>query len=89
LVTEGGAVTVEHVAARPSWRCRVCRAPWPCEAAKQQLIAAYDRIGLCMHMAERSAEAAWELPGLTPAMAYGRFLSWARSATTYHRCSGE
>lgn len=79
----------EHVAARPSWRCRVCRALWPCETAKRQLIAAYDRIGLCMHMAERSAEAALDLPGLTPAVAYVRFLAWARSATTYHRRSGE
>ncbi|MFY1650415.1 hypothetical protein ACN27J_05920 [Solwaraspora sp. WMMB762] len=74
-------MTVEHVAARPSWRCRVCRAPWPCQPAKAQLVAAYDRIGLCLYVAERSAAAALDLPGLTPAAAYARFLGWARAAT--------
>lgn len=34
-----------------------------------------------MYVAERSAEAALDLPGLTPAAAYARFLGWARAAT--------
>ncbi|WJK38744.1 flavin reductase [Solwaraspora sp. WMMA2056] len=91
----GRVAEVDHVAVRPSWRCRVCGQPWPCDPAKAQLIAAYDRIGLCMYVAERSVEAAHDLPGLSPAVAYVRFLAWARTARTRSattmttKCEGE
>ncbi|WP_326553400.1 hypothetical protein [Micromonospora sp. NBC_01813] len=81
-------MSVEHLAARPSWQCRVCRDPWPCCAAKEQLVAAYDRIGLCIYLAVRSDDAARDLPGLTPVMAYVRFLAWARAATAINRFGG-
>ncbi|MFV2085737.1 flavin reductase [Micromonospora sp. LOL_021] len=69
---------VGHVAARPSWRCRACRRPWPCEPARAELLASFDRIGRCMYVAQLAAEAARDLPGLTPAQTYARFIAWAR-----------
>ncbi|MFV2022287.1 hypothetical protein [Micromonospora sp. LOL_023] len=57
-------------------------------AAKEQLVAAYDRIGLCIYLAVRSEDAARDLPGLTPVMTYVRFLAWARAATAINRFGG-
>ncbi|MFV2108274.1 flavin reductase [Micromonospora sp. LOL_015] len=72
------AAGVGHVAWRPSWRCRACRRPWPCEPARAELLASFDRIGRCMYVAELAAEAARDLPDLTPAQTYARFIAWAR-----------
>ena len=27
----------EHVAKRPSWDCRLCAKPWPCDPAREAL----------------------------------------------------
>lgn len=66
------------MARRPSWICPDCRVPWPCEPARRELTASFDRIGRCMYVAERAAEAARDLPDLTPEQAYVRFIAWAR-----------
>ncbi|MDG4765917.1 hypothetical protein O7632_17690 [Solwaraspora sp. WMMD406] len=80
--TSGGDVggRVEHVARRPSWCCRACGEPWPCPPAKDQLVADFDRIGLCLYAALQLADAAADLPELTPAQLFPRFLTWARDA---------
>lgn len=41
-----------HLAARPSWRCRVCAAPWPCQPAKRGLRIDYadNRVGLVLYL---------------------------------------
>ncbi|WP_406075491.1 flavin reductase [Micromonospora sp. NBC_01638] len=68
-----------HVAARPSWRCRVCGAGWPCSPARLALLAEYreNRTGLLIYLAALLHEAAGDLAGqerLTE-----RFLTWARA----------
>ncbi|WP_347404376.1 hypothetical protein [Micromonospora sp. WMMD961] len=42
-----------HVAARPSWRCRVCGAAWPCSPARLSLLGEYreNRTGLLIYLA--------------------------------------
>ncbi|WP_307847273.1 flavin reductase [Micromonospora sp. D93] len=67
------------MAARPSWRCRVCGAAWPCSPARLALLGEYreDRIGLLVYLATLHYEAAGDLAGhdrLTD-----RFITWARA----------
>lgn len=68
----------EHRAARPSWRCSGCGAPWPCQPAKLALLTEYgtDRLALLLYLATRMVDAAGELP--TTVNVVERFLSWAR-----------
>ncbi|MFD6565525.1 flavin reductase [Micromonospora profundi] len=68
-----------HVAARPSWRCRVCGAAWPCSPARLALLGEYreNRTGLLIYLATLLNEATSDLAGrdrLTD-----RFLTWARA----------
>jgi hypothetical protein len=75
----------EHVAARPSWDCAVCEAPWPCANAKDDLLAQYRGFptGLALFMASCLYEA---IEGLTaggtpvPVDLFEGFLSWVRPA---------
>ncbi|MEV0325720.1 flavin reductase [Micromonospora echinospora] len=74
----------EHTAARPSWRCRACGAPWPCSSARLRLLVEYrgNRPTLMMYLNAMMADAAADLPerpddpGSDLAL---RFLAWARS----------
>ncbi|MDG4800662.1 flavin reductase [Micromonospora sp. WMMD980] len=73
----------EHVASRPTWRCRVCGIAWPCAPAKLRLLAAYReaRPALLMHLATLYARAEAELPardGTRSVDRYQRFVGWAR-----------
>jgi hypothetical protein len=38
MLTDPGELEPAHVAARPSWTCRACFEPWPCELARKQLV---------------------------------------------------
>ncbi|MFY1638299.1 hypothetical protein ACN27F_34280 [Solwaraspora sp. WMMB335] len=78
--TTAAGGTAEHLAQRPSWRCRVCADPWPCRTAREQLVHAYDRIGLCLYLADRLIDAVADGLGPSPAGLYHRFLGWARTA---------
>ncbi|MFF0123167.1 flavin reductase [Micromonospora arida] len=71
-----------HLAARPSWRCRVCGAPWPCSPARLALLGEYrgDRIGLLIYLATLLYEATGDLPGQTGRdRLTDRFITWARA----------
>jgi hypothetical protein len=69
---------VEHQPIRPSWDCRACDKPWPCDPARAWLTLIYPRTTLSMHAAERLAEAALDVPTTTPAELFERFLAWTR-----------
>ncbi|MFI5929267.1 flavin reductase [Micromonospora sp. NPDC051543] len=68
-----------HVAARPSWRCRVCGAAWPGSPARLALLGEYrgNRTGLLIYLATLLDEATGDLPD-TDRLA-DRFLTWARA----------
>ncbi|WP_422736402.1 flavin reductase [Micromonospora sp. WMMD729] len=68
-----------HVAARPSWRCRVCGAAWPCSPARLALLGEYreNRTGLLIHLATLLDEATGDLADTAPLT--DRFLTWARA----------
>ncbi|TBL27357.1 MULTISPECIES: flavin reductase [unclassified Micromonospora] len=70
-----------HVAARPSWRCRVCGARWPCSAARLALLGEYreNRTGLLVYLGSMMYDAADDLAGTCPPETLAaRFLTWAR-----------
>ncbi|MDG9677033.1 flavin reductase [Micromonospora sp. DH14] len=71
-----------HVAARPSWRCRVCGAAWPCSPARLALLGEYreDRISLLVYLATVHHEAAGDLAGqVDNDRLCDRFLTGARA----------
>ncbi|WP_433114747.1 flavin reductase [Micromonospora sp. CA-246542] len=70
-----------HVAARPSWRCRVCGAAWPCSPARLALLGEYreNRTGLLIYLATLLDEATANLPSTDPESLTNRFLAWARA----------
>ncbi len=70
-----------HVAARPSWRCRVCGAARPCSPARLALLGEYreKRTGLLIHLGTLLVEASADLDGqVPPTRLTDRFLTWAR-----------
>lgn len=74
-----------HVAARPSWRCRVCGAAWPCSPARLALLGEYreNRTGLLIYLGTLMHEAMTDLAALNgqaaPEGMTDRFLTWARA----------
>ncbi|PZF94636.1 flavin reductase [Micromonospora deserti] len=84
-----------HVAARPSWRCRVCGVAWPCSPARLALLGEYrhDRTALLIYLGTLLHEAMTDLAGLSerasppsrpggreaPGELSHRFLTWAKA----------
>ncbi|MFG2059504.1 flavin reductase [Micromonospora sp. NPDC048930] len=73
-----------HVAARPSWRCRVCGAAWPCSPARLALLGEYreNRTDLLIYLGTLMGEAMTDLAalhGAAPENLSDRFVSWART----------
>lgn len=69
---------VEHTAARPTWDCRVCARPWPCEPARERLLAELGETQLTMYAWTMLEAAAGELPTLTGLALFERFMTWTR-----------
>jgi hypothetical protein len=69
-------MSAEHAAHRPSWDCRSCDKPWPCDPAREALAAAMDPVGLAVLMWVRLEEAVTDLPRVPPAELFERFLHW-------------
>ncbi|WP_327032235.1 hypothetical protein [Micromonospora ureilytica] len=78
-----------HRPMRPTWLCRVCAAPWPCQPARLLLGLEYrgDRAGLAVYMAGMLFDATADLlalnpnPGPGPVEMFERFISWTGPAT--------
>ena len=67
-----------HLPDRPGWDCLCCGRPWPCDPAREHLVARLDRITLAMYAWDRLEEAAGELPSTPPAELFDRFVRWTR-----------
>jgi hypothetical protein len=65
----------EHVEERPSWACRTCGRPWPCEPAREEL-AALDPVALRIQMWTRLEVAAQDMPTGPASELFERFLRW-------------
>ncbi|GIE88759.1 hypothetical protein [Actinoplanes regularis] len=73
-MTEG----VEHLPARPSWDCRVCGRPWPCQPAQSELSRDHSRMGLAVLMWNYLEEAAKDMPQTAASELFNRFLRWTQ-----------
>ena len=72
---------VEHQAARPSWDCRACARPWPCDPAREQLAAEMGRVQLSVYAWLNLEEAVGDLPPMPPDETFDRFIGWTRGST--------
>jgi hypothetical protein len=77
VVIDSGA---EHQPARPTWDCRACQTPWPCDPARERLVRLYDGTTLSIFMVDRLLEAIRDVPAMTPFELFDRFLAWTRRA---------
>ncbi|WP_326552934.1 hypothetical protein [Micromonospora sp. NBC_01813] len=65
-----------HVAVRPSWLCAGCGDVWPCAVARVELAGVFGPVALATYAVERMTEAAFDLPDVTAAELFDRFLVW-------------
>ncbi|MFV2018823.1 hypothetical protein [Micromonospora sp. LOL_023] len=65
-----------HVARRPSWSCACCGDVWPCAVARVELASVFGPVELATYAVERMTEAALDLPDVTAAELFDRFLVW-------------
>jgi hypothetical protein len=72
-----GLTGAPHVEERPSWDCRACGRPWPCDRARAELASALSPVALRTAMWMRLEVAASDLPLGPPAELFERFLRWA------------
>jgi hypothetical protein len=68
----------EHEPEKPSWDCKCCGQPWPCDPAREHMMMYLGRTALAIHMWERLDEAAGDLQRLPAGELFERFLSWTR-----------
>ncbi|MEE6261296.1 hypothetical protein [Plantactinospora sonchi] len=74
----------EHIPRRPSWKCRLCEADWPCGTAKATLrveyrldpLALFIYLGLCLHEATEDLHELHPNPGPDPVELHARFMAW-------------
>jgi hypothetical protein len=71
----------EHTAERPSWDCRVCGKPWPCDPARERLASTLSLTTLAMTMWTNLEEAAGDMPTMPVSEAFERFLNWTWGAS--------
>lgn len=68
---------MEHIAQRPSWDCRACGEPWPCDPAREALTAEMGGTERRIYLWSCLEEAMGHLPPTPAAETFDRFLSWA------------
>ncbi|MEU4429002.1 hypothetical protein AB0F81_51060 [Actinoplanes sp. NPDC024001] len=66
----------EHTPDRPSWQCRACGLPWPCDPARERLTAELGRVDLAVLMWDHLEEAARDMPKTPASELFDRFLRW-------------
>lgn len=72
-----------HEPEKPSWDCRCCGAPWPCDPAREHMVGYLGRVALATHMWERLDEAVGDLQNMPAPELFERFLSWTRIPDTH------
>lgn len=69
---------VEHSPDRPSWDCGACGKAWPCDPAREELVATHGRTERVILLWSYLEDALTELPPMPSREFMDRFLSWAR-----------
>jgi predicted DNA-binding transcriptional regulator AlpA len=68
----------QHAANKPSWFCPDCRAPWPCQPARDRMETGGIDTSLRMAAWSMLEEAAHDMPHASGAELYERFIGWMR-----------
>jgi hypothetical protein len=66
----------DHTAERPSWDCRSCGKPWPCDPAREALASEMDRVQLAIFMWINLVEAVGDMPTGPASDLFERFIRW-------------
>jgi hypothetical protein len=70
-----------HSPARPSWDCRACGRPWPCDPAREQLaLQAGGSIALATAAWVYLEEFCRDQPAGPTSEAFDRFIRWTHEA---------
>lgn len=69
----------EHSPDQPSWKCRVCGKPWPCEPARGALMLEGDGVTRSVYLSVQLRIALMDMPTEPADELYRRFLGWVRS----------
>ncbi len=68
----------KHTAERPQWTCRACGLAWPCEPARQELRSSMKGTSLAIYATNQLDAAVRDLPKLSPAELWERFVAWTK-----------
>jgi hypothetical protein len=74
---------IDHVPEQPSWDCKSCGKPWPCDPAREALVAEYaeDSTSLSVLMWGHMSTWIMEALGNGPMReGWDRFIAWTRPA---------
>lgn len=71
------SIHVLHVPERPSWKCHHCSTLWPCQPAKDDIIATTDRVNRMIYLSLHLADAIVDQPDAKPADLFDRVVGWA------------
>lgn len=66
----------QHQPVRPAWDCLVCKGTWPCDPARERLIAVFHPVVLSILQVQRLYDAAHDMPTASPAELFERFIAW-------------
>ena len=69
-------MSADHTPDRPSWDCRSCGKAWPCDPAREDLVAEMDRVGLAIYMWMNLEDAVMEVPRMPTSELFERFIAW-------------
>lgn len=72
------AEVTEHIAHRPSWDCRQCLKPWPCDPAREAFMATMTTVERAILMWVYLEAAAEEIREVPLSEIFARFISWTR-----------
>jgi hypothetical protein len=75
---KAAAAGEDHTAERPSWECRACGKPWPCDPAREALVIEMDRVALAIYMWLNLKEAVLDMPRGPASELFERFIRWTR-----------
>lgn len=72
---------LEHTPARPSWDCRQCGKPWPCDPAREAFAVEYkdNHTGLIMLMWDMLEHYINDVGDGPLGETWERFMAWARA----------
>jgi hypothetical protein len=79
VIVGGSDVPVEHTPEKPSWDCRACGRPWPCDPAREAMLIEFSGMPsvLMFYLSSQATDAHGDLR-LPSGELFERFQAWVR-----------